>query len=59
MISVLVVLVLAGVALWAVGQLPTDAVILRLVRVVVVVFVVLYLLGAFGLLPRGCMVPRW
>lgn len=50
LISILVVLVLAGVVLWAVSQFPLDATIVKIIRVVVVVFVVLWLLQAFGLL---------
>jgi hypothetical protein len=49
MVEILVVLVIAGVLLWAVAQLPLDPVIVRIARVVVVVVVVLWLLKAFGL----------
>ncbi len=51
-ITVIVVLILAALALWAAAQFPMDAVILRLIRVVIVVAAVLFLLQAFGLL-RG------
>jgi len=50
LISILVVLVIAGLVLWAVSQFPLDATIVRIIRVVVVVFVVLWLLQALGLL---------
>ncbi len=50
LISILVVLVIAGLLLWAVSQFPLDATIVRIIRVVVVVFVVLWLLQGFGLL---------
>jgi hypothetical protein len=49
LISILVVLVIAGLVLWAVSQFPLDATIVRIIRVVVVVFVVLWLLQALGL----------
>lgn len=49
-ISILVVLVLAGLVLWACNQFPLDATIVRIIRVVVVVAVILWLLQAFGLL---------
>jgi type IV secretory pathway TrbL component len=50
LIPVLVVLVIAGLVLWAVAQFPLDATMVRIIRVVVVVAVVLWLLQAFGLL---------
>ncbi len=51
LISILVVLVLLGLALWVIGQVPLDPWIQKVIRVVVVVFVVLWLLQAFNLLP--------
>ena len=49
LISILVVLIIAGLILWAVSQFPLDATIVRIIRVVVVVFVVLWLLQQLGL----------
>ena len=49
-ISVLVVLVLVGLVLWVVSQLPLDVTIKRIIHVVVVVLVIIWLLQAFGLL---------
>lgn len=49
MIAVLVVLVLIGVALYLIEQVPMDAAIKTIIRVVVILCVVLYLLGAFGI----------
>jgi type IV secretory pathway TrbL component len=49
LVSIVVVLLIAGLLLWAVGQFPIDATIARIIRVVVVVVVVLWLLQAFGL----------
>lgn len=46
LISLVVVLVLAGLVLWAVEQFPLDPIIVRLIRVVVVVAAVLYCLSA-------------
>ena len=51
LISILVVLILIGLVLWVVGQIPLDPWIQKVIRVVVVVFVVLWLLQAFNLLP--------
>lgn len=52
-VSILVVLILAGLALWVVAQLPLDATIVRIIRVVVIVAVVLYLLKVIGWWPGG------
>ena len=49
LISLIVVLILCGLALWALGQFPIDATIARIIKVVIVVVAVLYVLQAFGL----------
>lgn len=49
-IAILVVLIIVGVVLWGVGQLPLDPMIKTIIRVVAVIFVLLWLLQAFGLL---------
>jgi len=46
-IEVIVILAVVGVLLWGVGQLPLDATIMKLIRVVVIVAVVLWLLDLF------------
>ena len=56
MISVIVVLILAGLLLWACSQFPIDGTILQLIRVVVVVAVVLFLLSHLVGLPSWL---RW
>ena len=53
LITILVVLVVVGVLLWAAGQLPLDPVILNIIRLVAIVGAVLYLLRATGLLHRA------
>ncbi len=53
LISIIVVLILAGLILWAVSQFPLDATIVRIIRVVVVVAAVLWLLQGVGLLGSG------
>lgn len=51
LISLLVVLVVVGVLLWAVNNfIPMDSKIKQILNVVVVIFVVIWLLKAFGLL---------
>lgn len=44
LIAILVALILAGVALWALPRLPLDATIQQVARVVIIVALVLYLL---------------
>ena len=53
LIQLLVVLILIGLGLWAVEQLPLDGTIVRIIRVVAVFIAVLFVLAAFGLLPAG------
>jgi hypothetical protein len=48
-VSILVALIVCGVLLWAVMQLPIDPVIKNIARVVVVVLLVLWLLRVLGL----------
>lgn len=52
LIQIIVALVIVGLLLWVVEQIPMDATIARIIRVVVIVAVVLYLLqiftGVFG-----------
>ncbi len=45
LISIVIALVIIGVVLWAVQQLPIDDTIRVVIRVVVVLFAVLWLLG--------------
>ena len=59
MISILVVLVIAGLALWAITQFPIDGTILKLIRVVIVVFAVLFILWTLGLIPSDGFHRRW
>ena len=49
LISLLVVLILVGFALWLVQQIPIDATIKRIIQGVVILFIVLWLLQAVGL----------
>jgi hypothetical protein len=45
LVSIVITLVIVGLVLWVVQQIPMDAVIARIIRVVVIVCVVLYLLS--------------
>jgi hypothetical protein len=50
-LTILIVLVIAGVLLWVVNTyIPMDVKIKRILNIVVVVFVIIYLLKAFGIL---------
>lgn len=54
LISLVLVLVLAGVALWAINQyIPMDVKIKKILNVVVVLVIVLWLLYVFGVLPAN------
>jgi hypothetical protein len=48
LISIVVALVIIGLLLWVVEQIPMDPTIARIIRVVVIVFAVLYLLSLFS-----------
>lgn len=51
LISVVIVLIVVGVLLWAVNQyIPMDATIKKILNVVVIIAVILWLLTAFGVL---------
>jgi hypothetical protein len=52
LISIIVVLVLAGLALWVVGEFtpPIDPMLARIIRVVIIVALVIYLLRAVGII---------
>jgi len=47
LIQLVVALVICGLLLWVVSQIPMDPTIARIIRVVVIAFVVLYLLQIF------------
>lgn len=47
LVQVLVVLVVVGLFIWAIGQFPIDPTIARIIRVVAIVAVSLYLLSLF------------
>lgn len=54
LIEIIIVLVIVGLALWVIQQIPMDAAIARIIRVVVIVCVVLWLLYILvGFLPAG------
>lgn len=56
MISILVALIVLGVCLYLIGLIPMDGTVKQVIRVVAILFVVLYLLQVLGLwsgLPSG------
>jgi hypothetical protein len=59
LIQIVVVLLIVGLILWAITQIPMDATIARIIRVVVVVCVVIWLLYALlGMSGSGPVFPR-
>lgn len=58
MIVLIFTLILIGVALYAVGLIPMDARILQLIRIVAIIFAVLLVVQAFGILDLGLSTPR-
>lgn len=52
------VLAIAGVILWALTQFPIDATIAKLIKVVVVVFAVIYLIHVLLGLSSGSPAPH-
>lgn len=54
LVQIVIGLVIVGVVLWALTQFPIDATIAKLIRVVIVVFAVIYLLYVLsGLIGHG------
>jgi hypothetical protein len=60
LIQLVIVLVVVGLALWVISQIPMDATIAKIIRVIVIVVVCLWVLYVLvGLLPPGGFVyPR-
>lgn len=60
LIQIVIVLVIVGLLLWVLQQIPMDATVARIIRVVVIVCVCLWLLYVLvGFLPAGGIVyPR-
>ena len=50
LITIVVTLAVVGLILWAITQIPMDPTIARVIRILVVVFVCLWLLQQLGLL---------
>lgn len=58
LIQVVIVLAIVGLALWVLSQIPMDPTIARIIRVVIIVFVCLWLLYfLIGMLPAGGFYP--
>lgn len=54
LVQVLIVLIIVGLLLWVVSQIPMDPTIARIIRVVVIVLVCIWLLYLLvGFLPPG------
>ncbi len=58
LIQIIIALVIVGLALWVIAQIPMDAAIARIIRVVVIAFVCLWLLSlVYPLLTVGSPHP--
>jgi cytochrome b subunit of formate dehydrogenase len=58
LVSVLIALLIVGLVLWAITQIPLDPVIARVIRVVVIVIVCIWLIYFLaGFLPVGASFP--
>jgi hypothetical protein len=58
LLSILVALLIVGVILWAVSQIPMDPAIAKVIRVVVIVFVLIWLIYFLaGMLSIGPVYP--
>ncbi len=57
LLGVVLVLIVVGVLLWAVGFIPMDAAIMKLIRVLVIVACVIWLISLTGLLSGAGAVP--
>ena len=56
LIQALIALLIVGVILWGIAQIPMDTTIARIIRVVVIVFVAIWLIYLLAsLLPGGGM----
>lgn len=54
LLQLIIVLVVVGLILWAIGQIPMDATIARIIRVVIIVVVCIWLLYFLqGMMPSA------
>jgi len=51
-LTILVIIAVFGLILWAIGSIPMDDTVRKILRVVAIVALVLWVLQAFGLLPN-------
>lgn len=59
-VSILIALIVVGVALYLIGLIPMDARILMAIRAIVLLVLVLWILQAFGLFgPVAAPRARW
>ena len=58
MIALLIALILIGVVVWLIGQIPMDPAIMNIIRVVAILVAVLLVLQAFGIIGGSPILPR-
>lgn len=59
LLNLIVGLILVGLALWVISQIPMDPVIARIIRVVIIVCVVLWLLSILLGYGSGLVYPAY
>lgn len=57
-ISIVVVLAVIGLILWAIDQIPMDGTIKRIIHILIIVIVILWLLSLFLPLTGGPIIGR-
>jgi len=59
MLYVIFILILIGIAMWAINQfIPMEPTFRKLVNVVIILCTIVWLIGAFGIIPVGWKVVR-
>lgn len=58
-VSIIIALIVVGVALYLIGLIPMDARILMAIRAIVLLVLVLWVLQAFGLFGPMASTPRF
>ena len=58
LVSIVIVLIIVGLALWVISQIPMDPTVARIIRIIIIVVVCIWLLyWLVGMLPSGSMTP--
>ena len=55
LVSLIVTLVILGLVMWLVNQLPIEPPFKQIIQVIVILVLILWLLGLVGLIPGGVL----